>query len=275
VTDEAANTLESFFSTFHPGIKPLLLLDYDGTLAPFRVDRFKARPYTGVREGIARILHQGMTRVVVITGRPAREIGILLRGNPPVVDQPVEVWGLHGAERIYADGRRELEEAPSATQRKLDELREFLRHSNLGGEFEDKPNAAVMHWRGASPRTAKFIEMRTRELFEPMAKMDGLMLLEFEGGLELRVGRDKGGAVERLVTEAPPGTPVAYVGDDLTDEAAFRAMCRVESPHLSVLMRAEPRETAADIWLRPPSGIRMFLKRWYKALQREPRRKAA
>lgn len=275
MTDEAANTLESFFSTFYPGVRPLLLLDYDGTLAPFRVDRFKARPYTGVREGIARILHQGMTRVVVITGRPAREITILLRGNPPVVDQPVEIWGLHGAERIYADGRRELEEAPSSTQRKLDELREFLRHNNLGGEFEDKPNAAVMHWRGASPRTAKFIEMRTRELFEPMAKMDGLMLLEFEGGLELRVGRDKGGAVERLVNEAPPGTPVAYVGDDLTDEAAFRAMSRVENPHLSVLMRVEPRETAADIWLRPPSGIRMFLKRWYKALQREPRRRAA
>ena len=185
-----------------------------------------------------------------------------------VVDQPVEIWGLHGSERIYPDGRRELEQAPSPTQRKLDELREYLRHNNLGGEFEDKPNAAVMHWRGASPRTAKFIETRTRELFEPIAKMEGLMLLEFEGGLELRVGRDKGGAIDTLIAEAPPGTPVAYVGDDLTDEAAFRALSRVESPHLSVLMRPEQRETAADVWLRPPSGIRMFLKRWYKALQR-------
>lgn len=275
MTDEAASALQTFFSSFHPGVKPQLLLDYDGTLAPFRVDRFKARPFTGVREGIARILHQGDTRLVVITGRPAREITLLLRGNPPVVDQPVEVWGLHGAERIYPDGRRELEQAPAPTQRRLDELREFLRHNNLGGEFEDKPNAAVMHWRGASPRTAKFIEMRTRELFEPMAHMEGLMLLEFEGGLELRVGRDKGGAVSTLIAEAPPGTPVAYVGDDITDEAAFRALSGVPNPHLSVLMRPEQRESAADVWLRPPSGIRMFLKRWYKALQRESRRRAA
>ena len=275
MTDEASNALNTFFSAFHPGTKPLLLLDYDGTLAPFRVDRFKARPYTGVREGIARILRQGLTRLVVITGRPAREITLLLRGNPPVVEQPVEVWGLHGAERIYADGRRELEQAPASTQRKLDELREFLRHNNLGGEFEDKPNAAVMHWRGASPRTAKFIETRTRELFEPMAHMDGLMLLEFEGGLELRVGRDKGGAVQTLIAEAPPGTPVAYIGDDITDEAAFRALSGVASPHLSVLMRPESRETAADVWLKPPSGVRMFLKRWYKALQREPKKRAA
>jgi trehalose 6-phosphate phosphatase len=275
VNDQADSALKIFFSAFQPGVKPLLLLDYDGTLAPFRVDRLKARPYTGVREGLARILHQGQTRLVVITGRPAREIMFLLRGNPPVVDQPVEIWGLHGAERIYPDGRRELEQAPAPTQRRLDELREFLRHNNLGGEFEDKPNAAVMHWRGASPRTAKFIEMRARELFEPMAKMDGLMLLEFEGGLELRVGRDKGGAVSTLIGEAPPESPVAYIGDDVTDEAAFRAMSGVNSPHLSVLMRLEPRETAADVWLRPPSGIRMFLKRWYKALQREPRKRAA
>ncbi len=113
------------------------------------------------------------------------------------------------------------------TQRRLDELREYLRHNNLGGEFEDKPNAAVMHWRGASPRTAKFIEMRTRELFEPISRLEGLMLLEFEGGLELRVGRDKGAAIRTLVGEMPPGTPVAYVGDDLTDEAAFIALNQV------------------------------------------------
>jgi trehalose-phosphatase len=276
VTEEASKTLQTFFSTFTQGIRPLLLLDYDGTLAPFRVDRSKARPYTGVREAIARILHQGQTRLVVITGRPAREIAPLLRGNPPVIDQPIEVWGLHGSERIYPDGRRELEQAPSPTQRRLDELREYLRHNNLGGEFEDKPNAAVMHWRGASPRTAKFIEARTRELFEPISRLEGLMLLEFEGGLELRVGRDKGAAIRTLVAEVPPGMPVAYLGDDITDEAAFKALNLIEAPHLSVLMRSEPRDTSANLWLKPPSGLRGFLKRWNRAIAQEsPRRKVA
>lgn len=276
VTEPAPQTLQNFFSAFAPGTRPLLLLDYDGTLAPFRVDRSKARPYTGVREAIAKILHQGQTRLVVITGRPAREIGPLLRGYPPIIDQPIEVWGLHGSERLHADGRRELEEAPPATQRRLDELREYLRHNNLGGEFEDKPNAAVMHWRGASPRTAKFIETRTRELFEPISRLEGLMLLEFEGGLELRVGRDKGAAIRTLVGEMPARTPVAYAGDDLTDEAAFIALNQIDAPHLSVLMRPEQRETAANLWLRPPSGVRGFLKRWYKALCHESgRRKVA
>ena len=268
MTDETAKKLDEFFHTFLNGGTPLLLLDYDGTLAPFRVDRFKARPWTGVREAIARIQRQGRTRIVVISGRPAKEIGPLLRGNPPVVEAPVEVWGLHGAERLHADGKRELEQAPPETQRKLDELREHLRHNNLGGQFEDKPNAAVMHWRGASPRTAKFIELRTRELFEPLAHLEGLTLLEFEGGLELRIGRDKGGALNTLVSETEPGTPIAFVGDDMTDETGFRALNQTQGgPHLSVLMRPERRETAADIWLRPPSELRGFLKRWYRAFE--------
>jgi trehalose 6-phosphate phosphatase len=267
VTDEATKKLDEFFYAFSNGAVPLLLLDYDGTLAPFRVDRFKARPWTGVREAIGRIQRQGRTRMVVITGRPAKEIGPLLRGNPPIVDAPLEVWGLHGAERLRADGHRELEQAPPETQRKLDELREHLRHNNLGGQFEDKPNAAVMHWRGASPRTAKFIETRTRELFEPLSRLPGLTLLDFEGGLELRVGRDKGGAIRALVGEAEPGTPVAFLGDDLTDEAGFCAVNQAQGPHLSVLMRGDRRETAADVWLRPPSELRGFLKKWYRALE--------
>lgn len=273
MTEEATKTLQEFFSKFTSESRPLLLLDYDGTLAPFRVDRSRAHPYTGVREAIARILNDGRTRLVVITGRPAREIAPLLRGDPPVIEQPIEIWGLHGSERLHSDGRRELEEAPPATQRRLDEIRDYLRHNNLGGEFEDKPNAAVMHWRGASPRTARFIEVRTRELFEPLARMEGLMLLEFEGGLELRVGRDKGAAIRTLVDEARPGTPVCYVGDDRTDEAAFLALNQIQAPHLSVLMRPEPRETAANLWLRPPAGLRAFLKRWYKAMAQHTARK--
>jgi trehalose 6-phosphate phosphatase len=267
MTDETKSKLDRFFSSFSAGLDPLLLLDYDGTLAPFRVDRSKAWPFKGVREALGRIQAESGTRIVVITGRPACEISSLLRGHPPVVEQPIEVWGLHGAERLHTDGRRELEQPAPETQRMLDKLREYLRHNNLGGEFEDKPNAAVMHWRGASERTARFIEQRTREIFEPLAARDGLTLLEFESGLELRAGRNKGDAVRVLAEEAPAGTPIAYLGDDYTDEAAFRSVNELHGPHLSVLVKAEKRETDAEIWLRPPSELRMFLKRWLRGAQ--------
>ena len=260
LSQETAEKLEEFFRALAGASHSLLLLDYDGTLAPFRVDRFQARPWAGVRELLKQIQNQGRTRMAVVTGRPAAEIAPLLELEPAV-----EVWGLHGAERLYPDGRSELEEAPAAARARLDELRARLRQDSLGGLFEDKANAAVMHWRGASPAKARLIEERTRALFEPLAQLDGLALLEFEAGLELRAGRDKGGAVEAIVEEYRAGGPVAFLGDDLTDEAAFRAVNGAAGTHLSVLVRRERRETAADVWLRPPGELLEFFERWAEA----------
>jgi len=211
LTSAAAEKLDRFFDGFAAAARPVLLLDYDGTLARFRVDRFTARPWAGVRELLQRIQRQGRTgletRMAVITGRPAAEIAPMLR-----LDSPLEVWGLHGAERLYPDGRRELEQAPAATQARLDELREHLKRDSLGGLFEDKANGVVMHWRGASKRKADEIERRTREFFEPLARMEGLALLDFDAGLELRVGRNKGGAVEAILAEeASAGRGVSKV----------------------------------------------------------------
>ena len=59
----------------------VLLLDYDGTLAPFVVDRTLALPYPEVPPLIVRIMAQG-TRVVLISGRPVREL-LLLSGISP------------------------------------------------------------------------------------------------------------------------------------------------------------------------------------------------
>lgn len=247
-----------------------MLLDYDGTLAPFRVDRFQALPWAGVRDLLNQIQNQGCTRIVVVTGRPAAEILPLLGVEPAP-----EVWGLHGAERLHPDGRRELEQISPEIRSKLDELAEQLRRDEAGslrgGLIEEKPNAIVMHWRGATPARARLIEKQTRVLFEPLAQMDGLSLLEFEAGLELRAGRDKGEAVSAILEEAAASRPhrephlAAFLGDDLTDEAAFRAIKNYGSHGghgLGILVRNQPRPTAADLWLQPPGELRDFLKKW-------------
>jgi trehalose 6-phosphate phosphatase len=256
---ETAERLDRFFGAFAGATKALLLLDYDGTLAPFRVDRFRARPWAGVRDLLTGIQRQRRSRIVVVTGRPASEIAPLL-----AVASPLEVWGLHGAERLHTDGRRELAQLRPTTQAKLDELCAQLRRDSLGGLFEVKSNAAVMHWRGIPAGRAKAIEKRTRALFEPLAQLDGLALMEFESGLELRAGPEKGAAVRKLLNELKDDVPhpVAFLGDDLTDEAGFLAM---KGHGLSALVRRKRRETAADVWLRPPGELRDFLSMWLQA----------
>ena len=266
MTPETAEKLEEFFAAIRGTSQPILLLDYDGSMASFRLDRFQARPYAGVRDLLNRIQANGKTQMAVVTGRPAGEIAPLL-----ALDFPIEVWGLHGAERIHPDGRRELEQASPTALGKLEELRARLKRDSFGGLLEDKANGAVMHWRGLPLQKARIVEQKTRRLFEPLAQLDGLRLLDFEFGLELRVGRDKGGAVEAILDESKRTTglylPVAYVGDDLTDEAAFRAVNASGRASLSVLMRRTWRKTDADIWLRPPQELRMFLARWNRATE--------
>ncbi|HKD61699.1 MAG TPA: trehalose-phosphatase [Terracidiphilus sp.] len=252
--------LEEFFCSVATARTSLLLLDYDGTLADFRIDRSRARPWAGVRELLTKIQANDRTRLIVITGRPAGEINEMLK-----LDAPVEVWGLHGAERLLADGTRALETGSVEALTSLEGVRERLRGNSFGGLLEHKPNAVVMHWRGHSTRQAKAIEQKTRALFEPAAHLDGLSLLPFEAGIELRVGRDKGGAVNAIIEVEKPGSPVVYLGDDLTDEPAFCAVNRARSPHLSVLMRRTRRQTAANVWLRPPAELRWFLTQWLKA----------
>lgn len=264
MSPEAKERLDRFFAAFTRSEHPLLLLDYDGTLAPFCLDRFQARPWAGARELLSEIQLQRHSRITVISGRPAGEVAQLLNLTPAP-----EIWGLHGAERLHANGRRELEQVPAETQSRLDKLREQLKCDSFGGLFEDKPNAVVMHWRGASPCKAAEIEARTRGLFESQAGAGGLALLKFEAGLELRAGRDKGDAVRSILQEAfggrPSSAPVAFLGDDITDESAFHAVNDLQGPHFTALVRSEHRETAADIWLHPPDELLGFLQSWLEA----------
>jgi trehalose-phosphatase len=85
-------------------------------------------------------------------------------------------------------------------------------------------------------------------------------LLRFDGGLELRTrGCNKQHAAKAILSEMGPDSAIAYLGDDLTDEDAFA----VTKPRgIAVLVRSEYRETAADVWLRPPGELLAFMGRW-------------
>ena len=60
--------------------------------------------------------------------------------------------------------------------------------------------------------------------------------------------------------------PIAYLGDDRTDEDAFRAL---QGRGLTVLVRQELRPTSAELWLRPPDELMHFLNDWLSASRGE------
>lgn len=235
----------------------VLLLDYDGTLAPFTPDRMRAFPYREIPELISRIMSCG-TRVVLISGRPATEL-LFLSGLHP---HP-EIWGSHGLERLLPDGSYRLEPLPERQERALQVADRSLHAAGLASRIETKPGSIAVHWRGVSQEEIAGIEKKARLVFEPMAREFGFELLAFDGGVELRVaGKNKGDAVSAILTECNSGVAVAYLGDDQTDENAFRA---IKGQGLAILVRSEPRPTMAHLWLRPPEELIRFLRDWLLA----------
>ena len=62
--------------------------------------------------------------------------------------------------------------------------------------------------------------------------------------------------LEKLRSERPNARPI-YIGDDRTDEDAFRAL---EQRSIGILVSEEPRPTAASYSLRDPSEVQRFLR---------------
>jgi len=236
----------------------VLISDYDGTLAPFRIDRMKAVPYPGVVERLAGILDCG-GRIVLVTGRPARELTEIF----PLARR-LEVWGAHGFERRMPDGRVIRHPLPEPVSRGLDTAIEICRGMGLSRRTERKYGSVALHLRGLDPKDALSIEREVYAEWSNSVAGTGLEVRCFDGGIELLAGgRDKGSAVDTVLRETSETTAAAYLGDDQTDEDAFRA---IRGRGLGVLVRLERRTTAAELWLKPPEELIEFLQNWKAAV---------
>ena len=251
----------SFFNDVSAAKARVLLLDYDGTVAPFSADRGQAFPYPAIPELLQQIMLSCGTRLIVVSGRSAREIPALLR-----LDPVPEIWGTHGVERMHPDGRYEEIEATDATLQALEQAEARLDDVGLGDCLEVKPAAVAVHWRGLKRSKVQTIRTKAYRVLEPLATQSDLVLAEFEGGVEIRLrSANKGNVLRTLLSELDANVPVAYLGDDSTDEDAFRVL---NGRGLTVLVRPQHRFTAARMWLRPPEELVQFLKDWIRVCGR-------
>jgi trehalose 6-phosphate phosphatase len=250
--------LSNFFDCLKKSQSRALLLDYDGTLAPFRTDRDKALPYPGVTKVLKQIMQNAGTRLVLISGRRLDDL-IPLVG----LERLPEMWGSHGGERLLLDGSYQKAALSKAAAAGLKASADWVAGMGWNGLLEKKPFSLALHWRGMKPGEIEEVRARVLTYLPHLVEETGLSLHEFDGGLELRLpGITKGEAVETILAEMQGETVSAYLGDDLTDEDAFAAM---KGRGLGVLVREELRETKADVWLRPPEELLDFLKRWETA----------
>ena len=257
MTTVAEANLTTFFEQLRNASSRILLLDYDGTLAPFRVERDRALPYAEIPPLIDRIIASG-TRVVVISGRAAKEVRQLcgIQRNP-------EIWGSHGLERLLPDDSYQVEQLSSQEEAEIAKAAHYLREQGWEKHIEMKAGGVALHWRGLPALQVTRMKHDAEQAWGELLLAYPLQLLNFDGGIEVRVqGKDKGKVIDAILEESKPDAVIAYLGDDRTDEDAFRTL---KGRGLTVLVRDQFRPTLADIQLRPPQELVQFLRDWLSA----------
>lgn len=194
----------------------LVCSDYDGTLAPLAPRPEQARLLPGAFNLLHDLARLPDTRVAIISGRSLDN----LRAHSGL-DQPVLLVGSHGAElpghaaaAVDTQTHTRLEALESALSR--------ICASAPGAWLERKPLGMAVHVRQAARPDAD------RVLAQVRGELDGwpaVHLMEGKAVIELSLSRtDKGDAVRSLSADWGTGPKVLYLGDDVTDEAAFGSL---------------------------------------------------
>lgn len=236
-----------------PATGRLVVLDFDGVLANIADHPDGALPVAGALEAVASLART--TSVAIVSGRPISDLRSRLG------QLPITFAGAHGAEVVHPDGTVDhLVDAADVTDR-LDAVEEELRglvDAEAGWLVERKPTAVAVHHRLASvesveellPRVQAYLERSTQGT-PPFAVLAGKAVLELRPA-----SVDKGRALDLIAERTPELTPLV-LGDDVTDEDAFRA-ARSRGGS-AVLVADTPRETAADHRLADPEAVVAFL----------------
>jgi len=205
-----------FWERLRASKRRCLVLDYDGTLAPFREDRMEAYPLEGISGQIERIRDDDDTYVAIMTGRPLKELLLLLG------DLGIAVSASQGTEFYEPGGEVKIIQATPRQAQRLARAEVEAAAVSRGGHVERKLASVAFHTRGLDPGIAKEAETELCEIWDREADQYDLDCRSFNGGVELRLKDiDKGTALHELLRDQPTDAFCVYIGDDDTDEDAF------------------------------------------------------
>lgn len=239
------------------GRSPALFLDYDGTLVPLARRPELAVATPRLRDTVARL--STLMPVAVVSGRGREDVSQMLGvdGIAYAGSHGFDIRDASGADLsgdIGAPYRPALEAAASALAERL---------APIAGTFlEDKTYSIAIHYREAAPDTHDVIRAAVDEEVarrDTLKRTGGKMIHELRPDLDW----DKGTAVLRVMETlslTPPDAVPVYIGDDETDEDAFRAICD-SGIGIKVADAGDDAATLARYRLGTPAEVTTFLGR--------------
>jgi alpha,alpha-trehalase len=228
-----------------------VFLDYDGTLTPIVSDPKKASLSNSMRETLQALTTR--SSVAILSGRDLDDV------RQRVNIDTIIYAGSHGFDIAGPRGLRKqkateflpaLNEAEKELREKLDDI--------AGALIERKCFSIAAHYRNVNESDFPKLERAVSEIatrHRELRRIDGKKVYELLPNIDWDKGKAVLWLLEQLGLEGPDARPI-YIGDDRTDEDAFRAL---EQRGVGILVSEEPRVTAASYSLRDSSEVQRFL----------------
>lgn len=243
------------------GRKPLVILDYDGTLSPIVPDPDKAILSEEMKQSLIQLAK--VTPVAVISGRDRADVE-----EKVALDQLIYA-GSHGLDMAGPEGldipEKVDEEILNSLKKAAENLQKKLEHVN-GCLVESKKYAIAVHFRNVADEEVELVKEAVLEELEEHKKLKkgtGKKILELKPDIDWHKGRATNWIFEALNLTKEDAIPI-FVGDDITDEDAFAS---IHGEGIGVLVGSHGEQTAATFSLQDTEEVRQFLDRYYSSLQ--------
>jgi trehalose 6-phosphate phosphatase len=205
-----------------------ILLDVDGTILDIAPTPQEVHVPDSLCENLLRIGKRLDGALALVSGRPLSDLDHLF------APLRLPAIGGHGAEmRLASNGEAVATRAAPLNPRFRQQLRTIAaRHSGI--IVEDKDYSVALHYRLA-PKEGLALVHDVRRVCEDWGDRS-IKLLSGKAVIEVKSRDfDKGTAVRELMSHAPfAGRTPIFVGDDITDEDAFRVVPEFNGVAMSV-----------------------------------------
>jgi trehalose 6-phosphate phosphatase len=242
-----------------------LFFDFDGTLAPIRVDPDTVWPTPGVVEALSALTGL-VRRVAVVSARPVAFLRSRLAPVPGLVlhgHYGLQTMGPDGSERTLPDAVPWIPVLAELALRAGEDLPDDVL-------VQRQPLSVALHYR-AAPHRRQAVEAWA----EAAVARAGVRAQRGRMVVELRppVERDKGAVVAEETADLATAW---FAGDDVSDLRAFQALAEREARYqgftgvrAAVVNEETGREVAdaADFVIGPPDAVPGLLHRVTRALE--------
>ena len=237
----------------------LIACDFDGTLSPIVDHPEDASILPACVDALGRLAELARFDVAIVSGRALDDV----RGRAGI---PGAIYsGNHGME-IDVPGMAIEDDVAERAWLVMADLRRGLEGGvgEIDGAFvEDKGVSLSVHFRMAAEELEARVQQVVRDATAEAVAEGRIIVVEGKKVLDIRpaAARDKGAAL-RFIMEALEGMSGAqrlpfYLGDDTTDEDAFREVNRAGG--VSVFVGGADRDTEAAYRVDGPVDVGAFL----------------